>query len=55
MLEEKRYSVKEISDILGVTTRTIRRWDSEGRLIANRTKTGRLYYTDKHIKDYYQE
>ena len=32
------YRVSEVADILGVSTKTIRRWDSEGKLCTKRTE-----------------
>ena len=44
------YTIREFSEIVGVTVRTLQRWDREGRLKPPRTLTNRRYYTDEHIK-----
>lgn len=45
----KRYGVKEFSEITELSVSTLRRWDRIGLLTANRSFTGRLVYTDKHL------
>ena len=39
------YKTKDFAELLGVSVKTLQRWDREGRLIANRTPTDRRYYT----------
>ena len=41
----KNYKPKDFSALLGVSVRTLQRWDREGILVANRTPTNRRYYT----------
>lgn len=45
---------KEVSKILGVTVKTLQRWDREKILVAYRTPTNRRFYTreqiEKHLK-----
>ena len=43
------YSVAEFARRLGVTVKTLQRWDREGRLVALRTPTNRRVYTDEHL------
>ena len=43
------YTIRQFSEIVGVTVRTLQRWDREGRLKPPRTLTNRRYYTDEHI------
>jgi putative resolvase len=38
--------------LLGVTIRTLQRWDVEGKLKTRRTPTGRRFYTDEDIQRY---
>lgn len=38
------YKPKDFSELLGVSVKTIQRWDREGVLKANRTSTDRRYY-----------
>lgn len=39
------YSPKDFGSLIGRTTNTLQRWDRKGILKANRTVTGRRYYT----------
>ena len=39
------YKPKEFAELLGVSVKTLQRWDREGILKANRTPTDRRYYT----------
>jgi excisionase family DNA binding protein len=43
------YSITEFARRLGVTVKTLQRWDREGRLVALRTPTNRRVYTDEHL------
>jgi excisionase family DNA binding protein len=43
------YSITEFAKRLGVTVKTLQRWDREGRLVALRTPTNRRVYTDEHL------
>ena len=43
------YSIGEFSKLIGVSVRTLQRWDQTGRLVADRTATNRRQYTDKHL------
>jgi putative resolvase len=43
------YSLAEFARLIGVSTRTLQRWDYMGRLVADRTPTNRRQYTDKHL------
>ena len=38
------YKPKEFAELLGVSVKTLQRWDREGTLTANRTPTNRRYY-----------
>ena len=46
------YSISEFSDLIGMSIRTLERWDKSGDLVAFRTPRGRRYYTDEHYKNY---
>lgn len=46
------YSTGKAARLLGVTIRTLQRWDVEGKLKARRTPTGRRFYTDEDIHNY---
>ena len=39
------YKPKDFAELLGVSIKTLQRWDREGILKANRTPTDRSYYT----------
>ena len=39
------YKPKDFADLLGVSVRTLQRWDRENILKAKRTPTDRRYYT----------
>lgn len=41
----KNYKPKDFAELLGVSVKTLQRWDREGTLRANRTPTDRRYYT----------
>ena len=42
------YKPKDFAELLGVSVKTLQRWDREGTLKANRTPTNRRYYTYDH-------
>ena len=45
------YKPKDFAELLGVSVKTLQRWDREGTLKANRTPTNRRYYTyDKYLQ-----
>lgn len=45
------YKPKDFSELLGVSVKTLQRWDREGVLKANRTPTDRRYYTyDQYLQ-----
>lgn len=41
----KNYKPKDFAEMIGVSVKTLQRWDREGILKANRTPTERRYYT----------
>ena len=47
------YKPKEMAELLGVTVRTLQRWDKSGKLIAYRTPTNRRYYTQDQLEEYF--
>ena len=52
----KYYSVKTVTQILGVTAQTLRNWDKEGKLKPSYTKSnGYRYYSEESILAYTQE
>lgn len=49
------YKPNKFAEMLGVSVKTLQRWDNDGKLIANRTPTDRRYYTHKQYLDYVNE
>ena len=49
------YKPQEFAGMLGVTVKTLQRWDNDGKLKAFRTPTDRRYYTHKQYVDYMGE
>lgn len=48
------YTISKFSKMVGVTVKTLQRWDREKKLVANRTETNRRYYTDDHLQQVLQ-
>ena len=46
-----KYKPQEFARILGVSVKTLQRWDRDGTLKAHRTLTNRRYYTFDQFKD----
>ena len=46
------YKPQEFAEMIGVSVKTLQRWDKEGKLKAYRTPTDRRYYTHKQYVDY---
>lgn len=46
------YKIGEFAKKIGVSVSTLRRWDKEGLLIANRSPLGTRFYTDEHYQNY---
>jgi len=46
------YKPKEFAEMIGVSVKTLQRWDREGILKAYRTPKDRRYYTDKQYAEY---
>lgn len=45
------YKPKDFAELLGVSVKTLQRWDREGILTSNRTPTNRRYYTyDQYLQ-----
>ncbi len=41
------YKPQEFAEMIGVSVKTLQRWDNDGKLKAYRTPTDRRYYTHK--------
>ena len=46
------YKPKDFADLLGVSVKTLQRWDRNNILIAKRTPTNRRYYTYDQYLEY---
>lgn len=46
------YNISEAAELIGVSVKTLQRWDREGKLVANRTPSNRRYYTKNQLKEY---
>ena len=46
------YKPQDFAEMLGISVKTLQRWDREGKLKAFRTPSNRRYYTDEHLKVY---
>jgi DNA-binding transcriptional MerR regulator len=44
------YKPNEFAEILGVSVKTLQRWDKDGKLKAFRNPSDRRYYTDEHLE-----
>ena len=45
------YKPKDFAELVGVSVKTLQRWDRDGTLKANRTPTDRRYYTyDQYLQ-----
>lgn len=46
------YKIGEMAEKLGVTVRTLQKWDKSGKFVAKRTPTNRRYYTEQQYLKY---
>src|SRR5574344_2666022 len=46
------YKPQDFSEMIGVSVKTLQRWDNDGKLKTFRTPTDRRYYTHKQYVDY---
>ena len=46
------YKPQEFAKMIGISVKTLQRWDRDGKLKAFRTPTDRRYYTHKQYVDY---
>lgn len=47
----KTYNIGEAAEKIGVSVKTLQRWDRDGKLVANRTQSNRRYYTEKQLNE----
>jgi len=45
-------TIKKASEMLNVSTQTLRRWDESGRLVSVRGKNNYRYYKKEDIEEY---
>lgn len=48
---DKTFNISEAAEIIGVSVKTLQRWDRDGKLVANRTPSNRRYYTENQLKE----
>lgn len=46
------YKPKEFAEMIGVSVKTLQRWDKNGKLKAHRTPTDRRFYTQEQYAQY---
>lgn len=51
----QKYKPKEFAKLLGVSVKTLQRWDVGNVLKAFRTPTNRRYYTHEQYEDYIEK
>lgn len=44
-----QYTIGQFAKIVCKSATTLRNWDKQGVLVANRTLTGQRYYTNEHL------
>lgn len=44
------YSVSQFSRMIGVSVKTLQRWDRQGKLVPGRTPTNRRVYSEEHMQ-----
>ena len=52
---EKTYNVSEAAKKIGISVKTLQRWDRDGKLVSKRTPSNRRFYTEKQINDIYDD
>lgn len=50
---EKIYKPKEFAEIVGVSVRTLQRWDVKDKFKARRNPSDRRYYTESDLTNYF--
>lgn len=49
-MNAKIFKTKEFAEMINVSVSTLRRWDRTGIFKANRRPSGRMFYTEEHLK-----
>lgn len=47
------YKPKELAKLINVSVQTLQNWDNTGRMKAHRTPTNRRFYTQEHVRAYF--
>ena len=50
--EIDKFSVGQAAKVLGVSVKTLHRWDQNGRLVAHRRKSKHRYYTRLQLEEF---
>ena len=48
---EKTYNVSEAAEKIGVSVKTLQRWDRDGKLVSSRTPSNRRFYTESQLRE----
>ena len=49
----KNYKPAEFALLIGVSVRTLQRWDNDGKFKARRNPANRRYYTEEDLNNYF--
>src|SRR3972149_1935364 len=52
LMNNRFYAIQEVANILGVSTKTLRRWDQRGRFVPTRTVGNQRRYTQEQIQEF---
>lgn len=47
----KTYNVSEAAKKIGVSVKTLQRWDRDGKLVASRTPSNRRFYAESQLRE----
>ena len=48
---EKTYNVSEAAKKIGVSVKTLQRWDRDGKLVSRRTPSNIRFYTESQLRE----
>jgi len=51
-MNNRPYTIQEVANILGVSTKTLRRWDQRGRFVSTRTAGNQRRYSQQQIDEF---
>ena len=46
------YKPKDFAELIGVSVKTLQRWDNDGILVVKRNPKNRRYYTQEQLMEY---